>query len=68
MIPMDWISGGSVTMLAPLFGSWLTVGYLLVAVTAWSRVVLRDHTVAQVVAGAVLGALAALVTYAIIPH
>jgi membrane-associated phospholipid phosphatase len=42
--------------------------YLLVALTAWSRVVLKDHTTAQVIAGSVLGAAAAFVTYAIIPH
>jgi len=29
---------------------------------------LKDHTTAQVIAGSVLGAVAAFVTYAIIPH
>jgi membrane-associated phospholipid phosphatase len=62
------VAAGSVTMLALMFGPWLSAAYLLVAATAWSRVVLEDHTAAQVVAGSVLGALAALVTYAIIPH
>jgi membrane-associated phospholipid phosphatase len=42
--------------------------YLLVALTAWSRVVLKDHTAAQVIAGSVLGALAGAATYAIIGH
>jgi membrane-associated phospholipid phosphatase len=41
--------------------------YALVVVMAWSRVVLRDHTTAQVVAGSILGALAAIASYAIIP-
>jgi membrane-associated phospholipid phosphatase len=62
------VASGSVTMLALLFGPWLAPGYLLVALTAWSRVVLKDHTAAQVIAGSVLGAAAALVTYAVIPR
>ena len=62
------VAAGSVTILALLFGPWLTPAYLLVALTAWSRVVVKDHTAAQVIAGSVLGAAAAIVTYAIIPH
>lgn len=62
------VASGSVTILALLFGTWLIPAYLLVALTAWSRVVVKDHTVAQVLAGSVLGAAAALLTYAVIPH
>ena len=62
------VASGSVTILTLLFGPWLAPAYLLVALTAWSRVVLKDHTPAQVIAGSVLGAAAAVVTYAIIPH
>jgi membrane-associated phospholipid phosphatase len=62
------VAAGSVTMLALLFGPWVVPGYLLVVLTAWSRVLLKDHTTAQVVAGSLLGAAAAVVTYAIIPH
>ena len=62
------VAAGSVTILALFFGPWVTAGYLLVGLTGWSRIVLNDHTVAQVVAGSVLGALAALATYAVIPH
>jgi membrane-associated phospholipid phosphatase len=62
------VASGSVTILTMLFGPWLAPAYLLVALTAWSRVVLKDHTAAQVIAGSVLGAAAAVVTYAIIPH
>jgi membrane-associated phospholipid phosphatase len=62
------VASGSVTILALLFGPWLAPAYLLVALTAWSRVVVKDHTPAQVLAGSVLGAAAAIVTYAIIPH
>jgi membrane-associated phospholipid phosphatase len=62
------VAAGSVTILALLFGPRLAPAYLLVALTAWSRVIVKDHTPAQVVAGSVLGAAAAIVTYAIIPH
>ena len=62
------VASGSVTILTLLFGPWVTPAYLLVALTAWSRVVVKDHTAAQVIAGSVLGAAAAIVTYAIIPH
>jgi membrane-associated phospholipid phosphatase len=62
------VAAGSVTILALLLGPWLIPAYLLVALTAWSRVVLKDHTAAQVIAGSVLGAVAAVVTYALIPH
>jgi membrane-associated phospholipid phosphatase len=62
------VASGSVTILALLFGPWLVPAYLLVALTAWSRVVVKDHSAAQVIAGSVLGAVAAVITYALIPH
>ncbi len=62
------VAAGSVTIIALLLGPWAAPGYLLVGLTAWSRVVLKDHTAAQVVAGSLLGAAAAAVTYLIIPH
>jgi membrane-associated phospholipid phosphatase len=62
------VASGSVTILALLFGPWLVPAYLLVALTGWSRIVLKDHTTAQVIMGSVLGAAAAAATYAIIPH
>ena len=62
------VAAGSVTMLTLLFGPWLVPAYLLVALTAWSRVALKDHTTAQVTAGSLLGVAAAVVTYAVIPH
>lgn len=43
-----------------LFGWWLTPVWLLVAAVGWSRVRLGDHTVAQVVAGTIIGAAAAM--------
>jgi membrane-associated phospholipid phosphatase len=62
------VAAGSVTILVLLFGPWVTPAYLLVALTAWSRVVVKDHTAAQVIAGSLLGVAAAVVTYALIPH
>jgi membrane-associated phospholipid phosphatase len=58
------VASGSVTVLALLFGPLVFFGYALVAVLGWSRVALKDHTVAQVVAGSVLGAAAAAAAYA----
>ena len=62
------VASGSVTILTLLFGPWLVPAYVLVALTAWSRIVVKDHTIAQVIAGSLLGAAAAFVTYAVIPH
>jgi membrane-associated phospholipid phosphatase len=62
------VASGSVTILTLLYGPWLIPAYLLVALTAWSRVALKDHTATQVIAGCVLGAAAAVVTYAVIPR
>jgi len=62
------VAAGSVTILALLYGPWLVPASLLVALTGWSRVVLKDHTAAQVIAGSLLGAAAAAVTFAFIPH
>jgi hypothetical protein len=49
------VAGGAVAMLVLLYGAW--AAWLLVPLVAvgWSRVVLGDHTVAQVVVGALLG-------------
>lgn len=54
------VSCGGVTVLVITFGPWLAAGYLLTTLVAWSRVVLRDHTVAQVAVGAVAGAASAM--------
>jgi membrane-associated phospholipid phosphatase len=62
------VAAGSVTIMTLLFGPWLVPAYLLVALTAWSRVALKDHTTAQVIAGSLLGVAAACATYAVIPH
>ena len=60
------VASGSVTILALLFGPFVLPGYALVALLGWSRVRLKDHTIAQVLGGTVLGAAAAALTYLLI--
>jgi membrane-associated phospholipid phosphatase len=50
---------GSVAVLAYILGpQWLVLGVAVLAV-GWARVLVRDHTKPQVVAGAAVGALVA---------
>lgn len=50
------VVAGSVITLVALFG-WLLLSFLpVIALTAWARVILQDHTPRQVLAGAILGA------------
>jgi membrane-associated phospholipid phosphatase len=62
------VASGSVTILTLFFGPWLIPAYLLVALTAWSRVAVTDHTTTQVITGSLLGVAAAVFTFAVIPH
>ncbi|MBV9094488.1 MAG: hypothetical protein JO132_11505 [Streptosporangiaceae bacterium] len=62
------VASGSVAILAFSFGPPVLACYLLVALLAWSRVTLGDHTIAQAAAGAVLGAAAAAVAYLMLAH
>ncbi|SCF04567.1 hypothetical protein GA0074695_3087 [Micromonospora viridifaciens] len=57
------VAAATAAVLVSLHGPALHAGWLLVAAVAWSRVVLRDHTWAQVVAGIALGAPLAAGTY-----
>ncbi|MER5649627.1 hypothetical protein [Streptosporangium sp. NPDC002524] len=61
------VAAGSVVMLAHLLSAVpvYVVGVLLVAAIGWSRVVIRDHTPAQVTAGAIAGGGATWVTLAL---
>ena len=52
---------GAATMLTALYGMVLLPSFLLLILVSWSRVVLRRHTVAQVVAGALLSIFLSLV-------
>ncbi|MFF5438795.1 hypothetical protein [Streptomyces achromogenes] len=58
------VSAGAVIMLAQTYGPWALCGYALVAVVGWSRVELRDHTLAQVIAGTILGTILAAAVFA----
>jgi membrane-associated phospholipid phosphatase len=49
------VAGGAVAMVTLLYGPWLLLLVPLVFLVCWARVMVEDHTVAQVVAGAVLG-------------
>jgi hypothetical protein len=49
------VAGGAVAMVSFLYGPWLLLLAVLVALVCWARVVVEDHTVAQVAVGAVLG-------------
>ncbi|MCM1972077.1 hypothetical protein ABT024_37110 [Streptomyces sp. NPDC002812] len=60
------VSSGSVAMLAMTYGPWLLLAYPLVAVVGWSRVELKDHTLAQVLAGTAVGAAVAATTFGLI--
>lgn len=60
------VSAGSAAVLTLVFGPALLVSFLVVALVAWSRVRLRDHTVGQVVTGAVAGVLIAAPTFSVL--
>ncbi|WP_230210260.1 phosphatase PAP2 family protein [Streptomyces kaniharaensis] len=57
------VASGAVICLAIALGPWWLLLYPLVAVIGWSRVVLRDHTTAQTIVGAMVGALTAGLTF-----
>jgi membrane-associated phospholipid phosphatase len=45
---------GAATMLTALYGTVMLPTFLLLILVSWSRVVLRRHTTAQVIAGSLL--------------
>lgn len=57
------VAAGSVVVLARAYGPVLLALFVLVGLVGWSRVALRDHSVVQVVAGALLGAATAAAAY-----
>lgn len=50
------VAAGTVAALVVILGPWALLAGIAVVAVSWGRVVLRDHTPAQVTAGAVLGA------------
>jgi hypothetical protein len=57
------VAAGTVVILMVTLGWVSAVAWPLVVATGWARVVLRDHTVAQVTAGALVGAVVAGVAF-----
>ncbi|HWZ17876.1 MAG TPA: phosphatase PAP2 family protein [Ktedonobacteraceae bacterium] len=53
--------GGVATMLTVLYGAVMLPLFVLLILVSWSRVVLRRHTVSQVIAGSLAGILLSLV-------
>jgi membrane-associated phospholipid phosphatase len=53
--------GGVATMLTVLYGALMLPLFVLLVLVSWSRVVLRRHTVPQVIAGSLAGIVLALV-------
>jgi membrane-associated phospholipid phosphatase len=53
------VAAGTATILMAAFGPALAVAWPVVAAVGWSRVVLREHTLAQVLGGVPMGALVA---------
>lgn len=49
------VLSGAITMTAIALGPWWWLAVPLLPLVAWSRVVLREHTSAQAIAGSVLG-------------
>ena len=57
------VAAGYLAVLVVIAGPWLLAASPLVALVAWSRVRLRDHTPAQVLAGVAVGCPLAPATY-----
>jgi membrane-associated phospholipid phosphatase len=49
------VLGGAVVTVVLLYGAWLSLLALVVVLVGWSRVQLSDHTVAQTIAGGLVG-------------
>lgn len=58
------VAGGALAMLALAWGPLVWLTYPLVVVIAWSRISLRDHTLAQTIAGAAAGTVTAGLVFA----
>lgn len=51
----SWVSAAGATSLVIVFGPWALIAWPFMAGVGWSRIKLRDHTVAQVAAGTLAG-------------
>jgi hypothetical protein len=57
------VASAGVLIVGLTLSPYALAGYALVALVAWSRVELRNHTPAQVIGGTFLGAIVAVLTY-----
>ncbi|MFF7169749.1 phosphatase PAP2 family protein [Streptomyces pseudovenezuelae] len=57
------VAGGALAMLAVTWGPLVWATYPLVAVIAWSRISLRDHTLAQTIAGSAAGTITSALVF-----
>ncbi|WP_258574726.1 phosphatase PAP2 family protein [Streptomyces shenzhenensis] len=57
------VAGGALAMLAVTWGPLVWAAYPLVAVIAWSRISLRDHTLAQTIAGSAAGTITSALVF-----
>jgi hypothetical protein len=60
------VAAGSMVVLVLAFGPALLATVVIVAAVGWSRVRLRDHTTAQVVAGTAIGALVSSLVFGLL--
>ncbi|MFJ2780270.1 hypothetical protein [Kitasatospora sp. NPDC087315] len=60
------VTAGSVVMLAQAYGWWWLLGLVVVPVLGWARVRVQEHTVGQVVSGALLGLVVAGGVFALV--
>ncbi|MEV5721428.1 hypothetical protein AB0L41_46875 [Amycolatopsis mediterranei] len=60
------VSGGGVAMLWLLYSPLALLLLVVVGLIGWSRVVVRDHTAAQVAVGAIVGFVVSGVLYAVV--
>lgn len=54
---------GTVTVLVLVFGPWLLLSLVPALAVSWARIVLRAHTLAQVVTGGIVGTLIAGIVF-----
>jgi membrane-associated phospholipid phosphatase len=57
------VTAGTTTILTIVYGTIVVVGWAVVSATGWSRIHLREHTTAQVLAGAIVGAAVAAAAF-----
>jgi membrane-associated phospholipid phosphatase len=58
------VAGGTAIILAADFGApGIVIGLVLALAAGWSRLVSRDHTLAQVIIGLIVGGAAALLYF-----